>query len=225
MKLAKGNSIKLGIFVSITLVILIAAIYLIGQKKQLFGSTFRISSVFKDVSGLQAGNNVRFTGINVGIVDGMEQISDTTLKVYMLIDAKSQAFIKKNARAIIGSDGLMGNKIVIITPGASSKKEIQDNDVIESATPINIDDILLKLQVTIENASAITDDMAAITHNMREGKGTIGKLFMDSTLADNVGQAIQNIKQGAGGFQQNMKAASKSIFLRRFFKKKKPANS
>ena len=225
MKKTTGNKIRLGIFVSISVALFIAGIYFIGQRQQMFGSTFRVSGIFKDISGLQVGNNVRFSGINVGIVEDIEQISDTTVRVDMLIETHTQKFIKKNAKAIIGSDGLMGNKIVLITPGTNNTKEIANNDIIATAQPINMDDIFLKLKVTGDNAATITDDLAAIMSNIRSGKGTVGKLFMDSVFAQNVDQAIVNIKQGAGGFKQNMDAAKHNFLLKGFFnKKQKDAN-
>lgn len=217
----KSAKIKLGIFVSTSIVLLIAGIYLIGEKKQLFNTTFLISGVFKDISGLQVGNNVRFSGINVGIVDDIVQITDSTVRVDMIIDKSSQKFMKKNAKAIIGSDGLMGNKIVTITPGTSGKKELVDGDHIETVQPISMDDILANLKVTTENSAAITGDLAAISAEVRAGRGTLGKLLMDSTFAQNVDETIINIKQGAGGFKQNMNAASNNVLLRGFFKKKK----
>jgi phospholipid/cholesterol/gamma-HCH transport system substrate-binding protein len=215
-----GNKIRLGIFVSISVALFIAAIYFIGQRQQLFGTSFRISGIFKDIGGLQVGNNIRFSGINVGIVEDLEQVTDTTVKVHMLIDAHTQKFIKKNARAIIGSDGLMGNKIVIITPGSCNAKGIADNDTITTAMPVNMDDILLKLKVTGDNAAAITANMATIVGTVRSGKGTIGMLFMDTVLSQTFMETIINIKQGAGGFEQNMEAAKHNFFLKGFFKKK-----
>ena len=122
MEKSTGNKVKLGIFVSAGFALLIACIYLIGERKQLFSNTFHVSGIFKNISGLQIGNNVRFSGINVGIVDGIEQLTDTTVKVDMLIDDDTRKFMKKNAKAIIGSDGLMGNKIVMITPGTFDPK-------------------------------------------------------------------------------------------------------
>lgn len=215
-----GNKIRLGIFVSISVTLFIATIYFIGQRQQLFGTTFRISGIFKDISGLQAGNNVRFSGINVGTVEGLEQITDTTVRVYMVIDGHTQKFIKSNARASIGSDGLMGNKIVIITPGSCGAKEIANNEVIQTTMPINMDEIFAKLKVTSDNAAAMTGDLAAIMGTMRSGKGTIGMLLMDTVFAQTLTDALINIKQGAGGFKQNMEAAKHNFFLKGFFKKK-----
>jgi phospholipid/cholesterol/gamma-HCH transport system substrate-binding protein len=220
MKKTAGNKIRLGIFVSISITLFIAAIYLIGQRQQLFSNTFHISGIFKNINGLQVGNNVHFSGINVGIVDDIQQMTDSTVRVDMLIDAKSKKFMKKNAKALIGSDGLMGNKIVQIIPGPPSSQELSNNDFIATTQSTSIDDILLKIKVTADNAANITDDLAIIMKNIREGKGTIGKIFMDSTLAQTLGDAITNIKQGAGGFKQNMDAAGHNVLLRGYLKKK-----
>lgn len=220
MKKTKGNKIKLGVFVTVTVALLVAGIYFIGQKQQLFNRTFQVSGVFKDISGLQVGNNVRFSGINVGIVQDIEQITDSSVKVDMQVDERTRKFIKKNAKAVIGSDGLMGNKIVVIVPGAPGMQELANNDVIATVQPVNVDEILLNLKVTSNNMADITYDLAGIMKNIHDGKGTIGELFMDSSMAKNVNQAFVNIKQGAGGFKNNMDAAGHSFLLRGFLKKK-----
>jgi phospholipid/cholesterol/gamma-HCH transport system substrate-binding protein len=221
MKKDSGKKAGVGIFVSLGLVLLIAGIYFIGKKQQLFNHTFRISGIFKDISGLQVGNNVRFSGINVGVIENIQIIADTAVRVDFIIDEKARKFIKKDAKAIIGSDGLMGNKIMIIMPGTNGKKEIEGNDFIATAVPISMDDILLKLKITSDNAASITQDLSVIMGNIRSGKGTIGKLFMDTVFAQNLDQTVVNIKQGAGGFKQNMDAAGHNFLLRGFFKKKK----
>jgi phospholipid/cholesterol/gamma-HCH transport system substrate-binding protein len=220
MKKPTGNKMKLGIFVSIVTVLLIVGIYFIGKKQQMFGSTFHVSGIFKDISGLEIGNNVRFSGINVGVIKDIQQITDSTVRVDMIIDEKTRKFIKKNAKAIIGSDGLMGNKIVSIIPGTIGEHELSNNDTIETAQTVNIDDILIKIKKTSDNAANITGDLAFIIKNIRDGKGTIGKLFSDSAFAQNVDDALVNIKQGAGGFKQNMDAASHNFLLKGFLKKK-----
>lgn len=220
MEKKNGNKIRLGIFVSMSLTLFVVAIYFIGQKQQLFSNTFKISGVFKDISGLQIGNNVRFSGINVGIVENIEQITDSSVRVDMQIEEKARKFMKKNAKAVIGSDGLMGNKIMLIIPGAHGQLELANNDVIETIRPISVDDILLKVKVTSDNMANITTDLSTITASVSQGKGTIGKLLMDSVMARNVGQAMVNIKQGAGGFKQNMDAAGHSFLLKGYLKKK-----
>lgn len=224
MKKQTGNKVRLGIFVSSGILLLIVGIYFIGARQQLFSNTFHISCIFKDISGLQVGNNIRFSGINVGVIENIQQITDSTVKIDMIIEETSRKFIKKNAKAIIGSDGLMGNKLILIIPGPPGKLPLENNDRIQTSQPITMDDILAKIKVSSDNSAIITENLAAIMINIREGKGTIGKLFSDTVFAQTVDDALVNIKQGAGGFKQNMNAASNNILLKGFFKKKKKAS-
>ncbi|MGQ0828574.1 MAG: MlaD family protein [Bacteroidota bacterium] len=221
MKKNTGNKIGLGIFVSIGIALFIAGIYFIGDRQQLFSKTFTIRAVFKDVSGLQVGNNVRFAGIVVGTVDNIEILSDTIVRVEMIVEEGPRKFIRRNSKAVIGTDGLMGNKIVTITNGTQESKMVENNDYILTTIPVSLDDILKDIKRTSENASKITSDLAVIINNIRSGRGTVGKLFMDTTFAYNVDQTLVNLKEGAGGFQQNMEAAKDNILFRGFFKRKK----
>jgi phospholipid/cholesterol/gamma-HCH transport system substrate-binding protein len=220
MRKESGNKIRLGIFVTITVALFIAGIYFIGEKQQMFNDTFHVSAVFKDINGLQVGNNVRFAGINVGIVDDIQQVSDTAVKISMMINSETKQFMKKNVTALIGSDGLMGSKIVIIVPGAAGKTGIADNDIIGTTRAVGIDDILVKIKATSDNAANITGNLDSIIASIKDGKGAIGKFLMDTSFADNLDKTLVNIRQGTGGFKQNMEAAKHNILFRGFFKKK-----
>jgi phospholipid/cholesterol/gamma-HCH transport system substrate-binding protein len=221
MKKQNGNNIRLGFLVFSSLALFITGIYFVGQKQQFFNSTFHINGVFSDIGGLQIGNNVRFCGINVGIVEDIQQITDTTVNVSMVINNESQKFMKKNVKGVIGSDGLMGNKILTIMPGTSDQPMIKDNAIIETVLPVSMDEIMLNIKETTENATMVTEDLAVIMSSIRQGKGTVGKIMMDSAFAQNIDKTIVNLKQGTGGFKRNMDAASHNILLRGFLKKKK----
>jgi phospholipid/cholesterol/gamma-HCH transport system substrate-binding protein len=223
MKKITGNKTRLGIFVSAGMILFIVAIYFVGERQQLFSGTFHISGIFKDIGGLQVGNNVRFSGINVGIVKDIEQITDSTVRVDMQIENGTQKFIKTNAKAIIGSDGLMGSKLIIIVAGPFGQSAIADDAEIGTEQAVSMENILENLEVTTRNAAMITTDLAVIIENMRNGKGAIGKLLMDSVMAKDIGQAIINIREGTGGFKENMDAAGHNVFLRGYLKKKKKA--
>ena len=214
-----NNKIKLGILVTTGLVLFVIGIYFIGRKQQLFSSTFKISGVFKDISGLEVGNNVRFAGINIGVIDNIEMIADTAVRVDLMIVNKAKKFIKKDSKVTIGSDGLMGSKLVLLLPGTAATKQIQENDFIATVIPPSLDDIMGKLKTSLTNISVITDDFTAIMSNMRAGKGAMGKLFMDPKMAKNLDQTIVNIKEGAGGFKQNMDAVGHNFLLRGYIKK------
>ncbi|GAA6768021.1 hypothetical protein AAFH68_39730 [Flavobacterium sp. CGRL1] len=142
MEKQSGYTWKLGMFVTVGLLLFIIAIYFIGKQKNLFGSTFHITSKFKTVSGLEVGNNVRFSGINIGTVEEIRLINDSSVVVSMVIKDEVRKFIKTDARASIGSDGLMGDKVLTITPGEKSTKVIEDNGAIASINGIEMNDIM-----------------------------------------------------------------------------------
>lgn len=208
MKKEASNKIKLGIFISIGMLAFIAGIYFIGQGQQLFRSTFRISGVFKDVAGLQAGNAVRLSGVNVGTVDNIRIESDSSIRVEILIDERTRKFIKKDAVATIGSEGLMGNKLLIITPGTGGKHVIEEGDSVLTSLPMDLDDVMISIKSTIDNTSNITRDLALITANIQSGKGTIGKLLMDKTMVENFDSTFTNLKEGSARFKDFMDKAS-----------------
>lgn len=203
-----GNKIKLGIFISLGLLLLIVGIYFIGEGKQLFRSTFNVTGVFKDVAGLQAGNNVRLSGVNVGTVRNIIIVSDTSVRVEILIDENIREFIKKDAVAIIGSEGLMGNKALIINPGTGNKQIIEDNDIIQTIQPVTIDDIIQSLNSTIENTASITGDLAIITKKIESGEGTIGRLIMDKKWRENFETTFINLREGSTDFRKVMAKAN-----------------
>jgi len=216
MKKKISHKIRLGIFVSLGILIFILAIYFIGEKQQLFRSTFRLSGEFKDVAGLQAGNNVRLSGINVGTVENVIIVSDTSVKVEILIDESTRKFIRKDAIASIGSEGLMGNKVLVISPGTGGKGIIENNDIISTAQPTDMDEIMKSLKTTIDNTANITGDLAKISTNIESGKGTIGRLMMDKEWRQDIQSTIVNLKEGSVGFKTFMAKTNEldSILIR-----------
>lgn len=214
MKLTGGNKIKLGVFVFMAALLFVLGINYIGERQKIFGNTFRLHALFRNVRGLQVGNNITLSGINVGIIENMEQISDTLVRVDLLVEEKVKKFVKKDAMAVIGTEGLMGNKILILTPGNTGEKEVEHNAYIATTSPIGLDDILHDLKITTEKTANITTDLAAIMDNISSGRGTVGMLFMDTVFASNLYESVVNIKRGAKQIEEKVDAAGKSFLLR-----------
>ena len=191
------ENLKLGIFVVIGTALLVLAAYLIGNRQNMFGQTFTISAVFKNANGLQNGNNVRFSGINVGTVNGIEMMNDTTIRVYMLIEKKMQKHIKKDAVATIGSDGLVGSMILNLIPGEGTAPLILEGDELRSYSRIATQDMLSTLNTTNENAAILTADLMKVTQAMTKGKGTIGRLLNDTLMAADLKQTITNLNNAS----------------------------
>jgi phospholipid/cholesterol/gamma-HCH transport system substrate-binding protein len=220
MKNETGNRIRLGIFVSVAIGLFILVIFYIGNRQHLFTKTIEINGIFKDVAGLQSGNNVRFTGINVGTIDEIEIMTDSTVKVKMVIEKKVQKYIKDDATATIGSEGLMGNKVINLIAGTPGHPMIEDGGSLNTVAPVNFDQVMASLKTTADNAALITGDIAVVTGGMKTGQGAVGKLLVDTAFAKNLDQTMVNAKNATDGLNQNMEAAKHNFLLRGYFKKK-----
>ena len=190
----KSKKIRLGVFIILGTILLMSAVYLIGDNKNIFSKTFTINTVFSNVNGLKEGNNVRYSGINIGIVKSIEMENNIVIRVTMSIEEKMLKHIKKDAIASIGSDGLVGNMIINITPGNENLNPIVAGDEITSYSRIGTEDILKTLNTTNDNAAILISDLLKITQSIMEGKGTLGKLLNDTIMANNLQQTISNLK-------------------------------
>jgi len=135
------------------------------------------------------------------------------VRVEILIGEGTRQFIKKDAVASIGSEGLMGNKILVITPGTGGQAEIENNDSVGTVQPINLDDLFTSLKTTIDNTNDITNDLAKITGNIQAGKGTIGRLLMNQSVAQKFDSILVNLKDGSSDFKKLTEKAKKSWLL------------
>jgi phospholipid/cholesterol/gamma-HCH transport system substrate-binding protein len=187
------QNIRLGIFVLAGTVLLIISLYFIGSRQNLFGKTFTLKAKFENVNGLMSGNNVRFSGIDVGTVQSVEIINDSTVEVTMIIDEKVQGFIKKNSLASVGTDGLMGNRLVNILNVKGNFNAVEDGDYLESVPPLDLADAMTNLNETNKNLVSITDNLVEFTSQLDEGN-TFWKLLSDSTVANDIKSAVKNLK-------------------------------
>ena len=211
---------KLGAFSVAALVIAIGAIYYIGKQKNKFGSVLRIYARFSSVSGLKTGSNVRLGGIDVGTVDAISLVTDTTVQVDMVIQKKVQKFIKKDAVAGISSEGLMGDKVITISAGTPMQPVVADGDSLGSRPPIETDAIIASLKTSADNAAIITTNLADMSSRITNGKGALGKLLHDTTLSANISSTMKHLNTSTQKLDQNMEAAQHNFLLRGFFKKK-----
>lgn len=176
-------------------VILVITVYLIGQKKDIFSNTINLRVKFGNVNGLQAGNNVRLSGINVGSVLSVVIQNDSTIEVTMRIREDVRLHIKQNAIATIGTDGLMGNMLVNISPGKGDAQIVNDGDLLQTYSRIKTDDILKTLTTTNENAALLTSDLLEIVQEIKQGKGTVSYLLNDTSLRQQVFITVSNLKR------------------------------
>jgi phospholipid/cholesterol/gamma-HCH transport system substrate-binding protein len=203
---------RLGIFIVGGIAIFVIAIFIIGKQQNLFNPVFKITTNFYNISGLEVGNNIRFSGIDVGIVDNIKIINDSTVQVDMLIRKNVQEFIKADSYASIGSEGIIGDKIIIITQGSNNSPIAEDGQHILSKEPVETDDIMKSLKTSAESAEVITLQLAEIMMNINSGQGTLGRLIQDSTIAENINQTIENFKKSSEGLDQTIEVTKENLF-------------
>ncbi len=211
MKTSNTQKLSLGLFIFITTIIFVFALYLIGNKQNIFGNTFRISTVFNNVNGLMLGNNVRYSGINIGTVKNIEMINDSTICVDMIIEDKMLKHMKKNAVAAVGSDGLVGSMVINIVPGKDFSEALKPGDTIKSYNKTSTTDMLETLNTTNDNAAKLTSDLLKITAAIKQGKGTIGMLIEDAEMASDVKQIVINLKNASASASVTVSELNKII--------------
>jgi phospholipid/cholesterol/gamma-HCH transport system substrate-binding protein len=215
--------VRLGLFIAGGLTLFILAIFIIGKQKNLFNPVFKLTTTFYNISGLQVGNNIRFSGINVGTVDNIRIINDSTVRVDMFVRRDVKQFIKSDCMVAIGSEGLIGDRLLVITQGSSDAPLAKDGEELLSVEPVETDAIMASIEVTVSNAEIITQQLAEIMININNGNGTLGRLIQDTTIARNIDQTIINLKRSSSGLNENMEAAKHNFLLRGYFKKKSKA--
>jgi phospholipid/cholesterol/gamma-HCH transport system substrate-binding protein len=212
--------IKLGLFMTIGLFLFVIAIFIIGKQKNLFNPVFKLITTFYNVSGLEVGSNIRFSGINIGTIDNIQIINDSTVKVEMLIVKRVQQFIKSDCVASIGTSGIIGDRILVISQGTSDAPVARDGQRIRSKEPVETDEIMESILATTDNAAIISDQLVEILFKINSGQGTLGRLIQDTVIAENLNQTILNLKKGSKGLDENMNAAKENFLLKGYYKRK-----
>jgi len=231
MRTTTGQKLKIGLFTIVGIAVLFTAIFLIGSQKNLFSSTYTVYGTFKNVGGLQVGNNVRLAGINVGVVSGVNILTDTSVRVDLTLNSNVKKFVKSDAKLSIGTDGFIGDKLVTISPGGPNTTAIAENGAsLGTVPPIDVDRIVAKATNIIDNASTLTGDLSEIVAKINNGKGSIGRLLNNDKMAKDMESTVKeakntmsSVKTSTGTLNEDLKAAQNNFLLKGFFKNKAKA--
>lgn len=187
------NNVKLGAFVLGGLLFLILLLYMIGKNISMFGSTYRLKARFDNVQGLIPGNNVRYSGIQAGTVKDINILNDTTIEVSMMMDTKMQNVIRKDAIASIGTDGLVGNKVINIVPGKDHKELAKEGDVIASKKAIDTDEIFKTLSNTNKDVAEIVSGLKATVRRINSSTA-LWTLLNDEAIPQDLRKSVANLR-------------------------------
>ena len=203
--------VRLGLFVVGGLALFVLAIFIIGKQRNLFNPVFKLTTTFYNVSGLQVGNNIRFSGINVGTVDNISIVNDSTVRVDMLIRREIKQFIKSDCVVAIGSEGLIGDRLLIITQGSADAPLAGKGQQLVSVEPVETDAIIASLQVTAGHVEVITKELAMVMLKVNTGHGTLGRLIHDSIIAQNINNTVANFQSSSKQLDNMMLSTKNDI--------------
>jgi phospholipid/cholesterol/gamma-HCH transport system substrate-binding protein len=191
------KSVIVGIFVLIGIIILVVGILTLGAQQKAFVKSYRVFAVFDDVAGLQTGNNVWFSGVKIGTVRKIHFYGESQVEIEMNLESSTKDFIRKNSKATISSDGLIGNKIIVIYGGTGEAPPIEAGDRLEAVMPLDTDLMMETLQENNLNLVKITNDLKILTGRLAGGEGIVGAMLTDSVLVDEFKSIMSNLNQTA----------------------------
>jgi phospholipid/cholesterol/gamma-HCH transport system substrate-binding protein len=197
MKNDNKKSVIVGIFVLIGIIIFIAGVLTLGGQQKKFVKSIKLSAVFDDVAGLQQGNNVWFSGVKIGTVRKINFYGESQVEIILAVEAKVQEYIRKDSKATIGSDGLIGNKIIVIYGGTTQSPAVEDGDRLTAEMPLDTDKMMSTLQENNKNLVTITENLKVLTTKIAEGKGIVGAVMTDSTLAVSFKNTLRNLESAS----------------------------
>jgi phospholipid/cholesterol/gamma-HCH transport system substrate-binding protein len=186
-----ANTVRLGLFMLLGVGFLLAMLYLMGRQQSLFGHNLVVQADFRNVSGLLTGNSVRLGGITVGNVKAINLLNDSTVRVSMSLSKDAQGFVRSNAVAGIGTDGLVGNTIINLTAQAAPAPAVQSGDVLRTKTPLAIDAMLGTLDISNKNLAVITQSLRQMTAKL--DTSALWQLLNDKQLSAQVRQSLGHV--------------------------------
>jgi phospholipid/cholesterol/gamma-HCH transport system substrate-binding protein len=213
-----------GIFVVGSLVALLAMVLIIAQQERLWEKHVEFRAVFKNVSGLKTGSEVRLAGVTVGNIKNITIDPQGQIIVTFEVVGKYRSQIRQDSRATIGYQGLLGDKSLDLTPGSVDQPEIAAGGQVTSIEPFDITEIIVKatpalekVQKLLDNLSTLAetmakpgggfsksmDELSQIVNKINKGKGTVGQLLNDPVLYRESARAVSNISNFTKELEKN----------------------
>lgn len=198
MKSTKNTrAVTVGIFIFLAIVIFVVGVLTLGGQHNTFAETITVRAFFDDVSGLQKGNNIWLSGVKVGTVQEVRFGNNELVEVVMNIDEDAQQYVHKNTKAKIGSDGLIGNRIVVLYDGSAQAPVVKEGDVLAVEKSVSTEEMMQTFQASNENLQDITTDFKTISKRLAEGQGTLGKLLTDESTMNEIQATLAVLNRAA----------------------------
>lgn len=187
------TQIKVGIFLSIGIVVILGSIFFLGADKALFTRYVRLHAHFDQVQGLSVGSVVSLSGVTVGNVEDITFISEkNALDVKMRIDEKYINRIRQGSEVEVRTQGALGDKFVFIIPGNYQEPVVEEGQILGVAKPTDIIGILSERGNEANRIFDVINELYAITHAMTV-ENRIGKIMANlETVSEHLNSSSKN---------------------------------
>ena len=188
----------------VSVVILILLILNASGDINPFAKKLHLKARFADANGLREGSEVRLAGVRVGKVDRITLLPpsdvpnaprvEASMTINNTIDGRPAADrIRTDSTAQQGSPSLLGNEMLInITPGTALGQPVKDYAILPSSSSNTVNDFATSGTDLAQRLSKLSDEISVIVRNVKEGKGTVGHLFNDESLYNNLNATIRD---------------------------------
>ena len=185
--------LKIGLLSIFAIAIASFLIFMLSGEGGFFWQRYSIKTIFRNIAGLKEGAPVRLAGVEVGSVTGLSFIGDR-VEVAMQVDRDRRPQITSMSVATLGSVSLLGESAVDIT-ASSGGTPIAEWGYVKSGPAVgSLTDVATQATESIEAATRLLEDVAA-------GRGTVGKLFTDDTLYNELNRFVATAEDVAGSLR------------------------
>ena len=200
-----SQTVKVGIFMTVALVLLGWLILKI-EDWTLFGDEGRrYEAVFESVVGLDDKAAVRIAGVRIGRVDGVRlDAGGRRARVGLLLEGG--LVLTAGTRASIANQGLLGDKFVELTPGPEGAADLPEGAVLPGDVPVSFDQAMAKLEAI---GSTIQDAMQGLSSG--EGGGIGALIESIQATADELRVVIADNRESFGGTMKNFERFSSTL--------------
>ena len=217
-----SQTLRLGLFIVVTMAILATGVFLIGSRESMFRSSYKVRADFESVSGLTEGADVRVGGLRKGSVKSIQLPKQPNGKVVVLmeLEKETQSIVKMDSVADIKSEGMLGDKYVEISFGSMDAEKLRGGETIGSRPPLDISDLFGKAnqildttQAALQNVQGATSNINDISAKINHGQGTVGALINDKTIYNQAAATVTSMHEDVDAMKHN-------FLLKGFFNKR-----